>query len=42
MTVVVEGVPPCEGSGPSKRVAEQAAAERMLAREGVWMETTDA
>lgn len=34
--VHVEGMAPAEGSGASKRAAEQAAAEAMLLREGVW------
>ncbi|WP_061934202.1 ribonuclease III [Aureimonas sp. AU22] len=32
----IEGVAPAEGRGPSKRVAEQRAAEAILVREGVW------
>jgi ribonuclease III len=34
--VDVEGYRPCDGQGRSKRVAEQAAAEAMLVREGAW------
>jgi len=34
--VHVEGVAPARGTGASKRFAEQAAAGRMLQREGVW------
>ncbi len=34
--VDVDGYPPCDGHGRSKRVAEQAAAEAMLVREGAW------
>ncbi|WP_279477915.1 ribonuclease III [Aureimonas sp. SK2] len=32
----IEGIEPAEGRGPSKRVAEQQAAEAILLREGVW------
>jgi ribonuclease-3 len=36
VTVTVAGVDDAEGTGQSKRVAEQMAAEVMLLREGVW------
>jgi ribonuclease-3 len=36
--VNVKGVAPGEGKGGSKRIAEQAAAEAVLLREGVWKE----
>lgn len=36
MTVEVEGCEPATGEGPSKRSAEQSAAEAFLLREGVW------
>jgi ribonuclease-3 len=42
VAVMVEGLDGAEGSGRSKRGAEQAAAEAMLAREGVWTESVDA
>ncbi|HRJ68397.1 MAG TPA: ribonuclease III [Beijerinckiaceae bacterium] len=35
VAALVEGLEPCEGQGRSKRIAERAAAEAMLAREGV-------
>ena len=35
----VEGFPEGEGSGPSKRIAEQAAASHFLTREGVWSDS---
>ncbi len=35
----VDGIDDGMGSGPSKRIAEQAAAETILRREGVWTET---
>lgn len=38
VTVSVDGLDGGEGSGPSKRLAEQAAAEALLRREGVWTE----
>lgn len=38
VAVHVERHAPAEGSGSSKRIAEQAAAEAMLRREGVWSE----
>jgi ribonuclease-3 len=34
--VAVDGYGPCDGRGRSKRVAEQAAAEALLVREGAW------
>jgi len=34
--VEVQGLEPAEGEGPSKRIAEQAAASAMLIREGIW------
>ncbi|MGD9868925.1 MAG: ribonuclease III [Hyphomicrobiales bacterium] len=34
--VQVQGVKPAQGTGASKRAAEQAAAEAMLMREGIW------
>ena len=36
--VNVKGIAPGEGQGGSKRIAEQAAAEAVLRREGVWKE----
>lgn len=39
--VSVKNVEPAQGQGPSKRMAEQAAAEAMLSREGVWTESSD-
>jgi ribonuclease III len=36
MMVEVEGYEPAAGEGPSKRAAEQAAAQSLLVREGVW------
>jgi len=36
--VNVKGIDPGEGQGGSKRIAEQAAAETVLRREGVWKE----
>ena len=39
--VQVEGVKPQRGEGTSKRQAEQAAAQAMLEREGVWGPSTD-
>jgi ribonuclease III len=36
MMVEVEGYEPASGEGPSKRAAEQTAAESFLLREGVW------
>lgn len=35
---VIEGVQPADGSGRSKRIAEQQAATAILVREGVWSE----
>jgi ribonuclease III len=34
--VEVQGLKPAQGKGPSKRIAEQAAANAMLLREGIW------
>jgi len=34
--VEVQGLEPAEGEGPSKRIAEQAAASSLLMREGIW------
>ncbi|MEM8985949.1 MAG: ribonuclease III [Pseudomonadota bacterium] len=34
--VTVQGYPPADGAGPSKRAAQQAAAEAFLLREGLW------
>jgi ribonuclease III len=34
--VQVDGFAPERGTGPSRRVAEQAAAAALLTREGVW------
>lgn len=34
--VEVQGLEPAQGEGPSKRIAEQAAAGAMLMREGIW------
>jgi ribonuclease-3 len=42
IAVRVEGREPATGEGRSKRIAEQAAAEAFLAREGVLMGTADA
>jgi ribonuclease-3 len=39
--VRITGLPPERGEGPSKRVAEQDAAARLLVREGVWKERGD-
>lgn len=39
--VEIEGAEPAVGEGPSKRVAEQAAASAMLVREGVWAHMPD-
>lgn len=39
IAVTVRGMPPAEGAGTSKRVAEQAAAQEFLVREQIW--TTD-
>lgn len=39
-SVVVSGFAPALGEGPSKRIAEQAAAGAMLLREGVWKNET--
>jgi ribonuclease-3 len=36
ISVVLEGLEPAEATGTSKRVAEQAAAEAILVRQGVW------
>ncbi|TYC66984.1 ribonuclease III [Stappia sp. BW2] len=38
VSVTVQGLPPGEGKGGSKRIAEQNAAEAVLRREGVWKE----
>jgi ribonuclease-3 len=38
--VRIKGVKPAQGEGATKRQAEQAAASTLLAREGVWQETT--
>jgi ribonuclease-3 len=40
--VQIEGMPPERGQGANKRAAEQAAAYRMLLREGVWTEPDNA
>jgi len=40
--VQIEGIEPERGQGANKRAAEQAAACRMLLREGVWTETDNA
>jgi ribonuclease III len=40
--VHIEGIPPERGQGANKRAAEQAAAYRMLLREGVWTEPDNA
>ncbi len=34
--VEVEGLEPAQGEGPSKQIAEQAAADALLRREGIW------
>jgi ribonuclease-3 len=39
IAAVVQGFEPCEAEGPSKRIAEQAAAAAFLAREGVTGDT---
>ncbi len=39
VAVSVDGMDAGQGTGPSKRLAEQAAAEAVLRREGVWSET---
>ncbi|PTW61324.1 RNAse III [Breoghania corrubedonensis] len=39
VTVAVDGMDNGSGTGPSKRLAEQAAAEEVLRREGVWSES---
>jgi ribonuclease-3 len=39
--VRIEGLKPATGEGASKRAAEQAAATRLLAREGVWTGEND-
>lgn len=39
--VRIDGLQPSRGEGPSKRAAEQAAANAMLLREGVWSQTAD-
>lgn len=41
VTVVLPGRPPAEGTGASKRAAEQAAAAAMLSREGVSVDKVD-
>jgi ribonuclease-3 len=38
VAVTVQGLQPGEGTGGSKRIAEQSAAEAVLRREGVWKE----
>jgi ribonuclease-3 len=40
--VQIEGMAPERGQGANKRAAEQAAAYRMLLREGVWTEPENA
>ena len=40
--VQIEGIAPERGQGSNKRAAEQAAAYRMLLREGVWTEPDNA
>jgi ribonuclease-3 len=40
--VHIEGIEPERGQGANKRAAEQAAAYRMLLREGVWTEPDNA
>lgn len=37
----ISGLPDAEAEGPSKRLAEQAAAEAFLRREGLWSETME-
>lgn len=37
----IAGLPDAEGRGPSKRIAEQAAAEAFLRREGLWNESPE-
>lgn len=39
--VEVKGLKPAQGSGSSKRIAEQTAAEAMLLREGIWSRDRD-
>jgi len=39
-SVVLNGLAPAHGEGPSKRAAEQSAASAMLLREGVWKNDT--
>ena len=40
--VLIDGLSPGRGEGPSKRVAEQAAASAVLVREGIWDQAPDA
>lgn len=41
VSVLIEGLEPGEGTGRSKREAEQSAAARVLTREGVWKDETE-